>query len=268
MLRFLIIAALLCGCAFGQQQQQDQPSLADRAAALRKKAAPTPTDIPEPTTTPSATADASATATPKKPAIKPTPASLPTHAPSVLPTALPRTTATPTPTGQELACGYKESALGLEVDCPDGWAVLNAADLNARKAAQHPLLRSHGESQPHDIAGVAMRDTSGGGIFLSVVKLRPSDPLPVNLRGEIQRVFMSDHPASVISEEPALLNDGAHHFAAFRAAYDASGVHVESVQAMVFQSYFIQFTVSANSQERVSQILKDLKTHVIWSASK
>ena len=262
MLRFLIVAAFLCACAFGQQPQQDPPSLADRAAALRKKVTPTPTDIPEPTPTPDASADAATTATPNKPAVKPTAAVLPTHASS---SVLPKTTVTP---AQELVCGYKESALGLEVTCPDGWTVLNAADLNARKAAQRPLLRIHGETLAHDIAGVAMRDASGGGIFLSVVKLRPSDPLPPNLRGEIQRVFVSDHPASAISEEPALLNDGAHHFAAFRAAYDASGVRVESVQAMVFQGYFIQFTVSASSQERVAQILQELKSHVVWSPSK
>lgn len=271
---------LLCGCV---SALQDQPSLAERAEALRKKAESEATPTATPTATPAPTPASTATPTSVTPAsVTPTPTTAPTPAPRATPKSAttPRATPTPAPAARSTPHStphisndagrndYRNDDLGLEIKCLDGWSLVDLGELAARKAVSPAKFRvQNGAEITRDARNVyALRDVAGSGVVLTLVQFQPDDPLPLNLRSDIQRAIAQEDPGMRLTEEALPLDDSIHHFAAFRA-FDLHGSRFESVQAMVFRGHLVQFVVASSSQERVSTILKDLKTRIHWSGT-
>jgi len=256
MSRFAVIVLLLWGPAFAQQ---DQPSLAERAAALRKKTEVEAT----PTATPavSATPLPAATRTPAPPAARTgTPTPVPALNPLAKATATATARATPRPAasvGNDFGNNdYENDALELEIKCPSGWNPMDLGELAGHKTVSPAKFRvQNGAEIVREATNVyALHDAAGSRIVLTLVQFHPEDPLPLNLRSDIQRAIALEDPRMRLTQEAVPLDDSSHHFAAFRA-FNLEGSRFESVQAMVYQGYLIQFVVEANSQERVSTIL-------------
>src|SRR5579884_2158747 len=173
---------------------QDEPSLAERAEALRKKAQS------EATPTASPTPAAAATGTPAKtvPALVATPKPTVYLRPPASGTPTPQSVAPSTASiGNGLSCkDYKNDELGLEINCLDNWTVVDPDKLTANKAIPVGKFRvqNGAEIGRREKNVYAMRDASGSAVVLTLVQFQPDDPLPINLRSDIQHAIAAEDP--------------------------------------------------------------------------
>jgi hypothetical protein len=214
MSRFFLILILLlfCGCAIAQQSQP--PSLAEQAAALRKKTA-TPSGKP--------------------------------------------------PLGKKGDCDYKYEDAGLELKCIDGWEGLDRGEANVGVAELQGLRHFLNPDSGMELKSVfAMHDPSGTTVVLTVIGFQPGK-LPKNVKTDLQKLYEREEPGITFRNETTLLDDTSHHFGAFRAPITFQGTTYErSIQAIAMKDDLLQFTVFADSPQKLIEALHKLQPRIQW----
>ena len=128
------------------------------------------------------------------------------------------------------------------------------------------------DDRPSPFRVLWIGDSAGRNVAISIVPIPPEAPKDLKQLNESMKKIAIRQLALATelteSEEPFLLGDGAHPFAGFRVAATIQGKQlVQSAQLTVINGMLMTFTVTADSDQDLSDALRSLKASLAWTAS-
>ena len=161
---------------------------------------------------------------------------------------------------------YRNPYFGLEVRHLPGWDSQTRGELNVNEAmGREALGQGPGISDSGRVFG--MHDGRGSNLILSIRPLPTGVDLPLKRRNEVvQAALRKTFPDPKFTAEPVSLGDRFHPFAAFRVEYVVRDTHVyQSSQATIQKGHLLDFTITSNSAEELTDLLRKLQPNVKWA---
>lgn len=163
---------------------------------------------------------------------------------------------------------YRNEFFGFTLKPPPGWEALSRGQMNVDEAIGRDAAGLKAGINGDESGRVfGMHDAAGSSVFLAI-KAVPAGADTSNLEGKLQQGLRSEMPEIRFGREPILLGDGGHRFAAFRIAYVLKDQPInQTLEYLLFKGHLIAMTVTAPTPEKLTAVLRDLQTRLLWTGA-
>jgi len=162
---------------------------------------------------------------------------------------------------------YHNDVLGFTIKRLEGWRAVSRGQMNVNEAFGREALGLKG-----GISGSArvygMHDAQGSSLTVAILQL-PANVTLAQGYAAMRQNLAASFPDPKFSKEPIMLSAPGRSFEGFRVEYDVRGVHiVQCRQGVVVGDQVVDITVTAQSHEKLSAVLRELKQNLVWHAPK
>jgi hypothetical protein len=163
---------------------------------------------------------------------------------------------------------YVNDALRCKIDLSSQWQELSAERMARSEATARKFVNPDEQASPYRVLWIG--DAQGRNVAISVVPVSPTMPAELgeisNKLKQIARAQLAKAENLVEDNEPAVLGDPKHKFAAFRLKYTIQGAPlVQSGQVTRRNGLLMLYTATGNSDQDVTEALQSLRTKLSWS---
>jgi hypothetical protein len=132
------------------------------------------------------------------------------------------------------------------------------------------MVNPDGQSTPYRVLWIG--DSAGRNVALTVMPIPPNQTRDLKQINEIMKKVAIQQLALAkdisLSDEPFLLGDAAHAFAGSRITSTLQGKHlVQSQQLTLINGFLVNFTITGDSDQDVTDALRSFKASLAWTPS-